>query len=177
MRRYAGELMCQRRAQAGGRIACGGSFTSDDDSSNNDISDGEHDNESDDAPECGKAKALQARQPSGEHVPLPNYGITLSWHVDQVEGYPDCAPGTIATRTVGAGTYRDFDKKRSAHLKKDCIAVTKHKCVEMCTPTECQYIAMGDYVELDVATDDGHRCTQIAEASLQNDSSTPTMHA
>ena len=159
MRRHAGELMCQSCARAGERMACGGSFTSDDDSSNSDISDGEHDSESDDEPDCGKTKAPQARQPSGEHVPLPNCGITLSWHVDQVEGYPDGAPGTVVTRTVGAGTYRDFDKKRSARLKKDCIAVTKYKCVEMGTPTGWQYIEVGDYVELDVATDDGRRGT------------------
>ena len=164
MRRYAGKLMCQRCARAGERMACGGSFSSDDDDGSN-TSDSDGESGADGEPDCGAAKEPQVMQPSVEHVPLPNNGITVSWFISQAEGFRSGTAGTIVTSTVGAGTYRDFDKKRSGRLQKECITVTKYECVEIGTPSGWMYVMIGDFVELDVSTESGIRGVQIAEVT------------
>ena len=140
-------------------MACGGSFSSgdDDDSSTSDS------DSSDDEPHCDAAKEPQVVQPSGEHVPLPNSVIIASWFVSQIEGFRGGTVGTVITSTVGAGTYRDFDKKRSDRLQKECITVTKYECVDIGTPSGWMCVTSGDFVELDLSTDPDIRGVQIAE--------------
>ena len=72
----------------------------------------------------------------------------------------------MVTSTASAGTYRDFDKRRSARLSKECIQVTHYKCVEIGTRSGWMYVEVGDFVKLDVANDAGERDVQVAEVKL-----------
>ena len=56
--------------------------------------------------------------------------MCASWFINADEGYADGKQGTIVVSTEGAGTYKDFDKKRAARLSKECITVTKYDCIE-----------------------------------------------
>ena len=171
MKRFAGIMMCRSCARAGQRMSNGGEYTSDDDSVDADNSETEPESDDDDSDTESESGDVAANggditEPSeAEHVPLPTSGMCASWFINADEGYADGKQGTIVVSTEGAGTYKDFDKKRAARLSKECITVTKYGCIEIGFPSGWEYVAVGDFVELDVVTDGGGRGLQIAEVT------------